>query len=260
MILNTLSFELRIMVRKRRMNLEQHKKGVRRKLYFTVPAQEAKGGQPLAPILGQLQVSPHEFCTQFNTKTKDYQKGMLMFVELIVNWDKTFIINLNSFPISVLMQNFLYFPISYLKLKEDLDMEQLEKSKRKQEALLFSANRVIGISDIFQLALMYQQITGVANIQTCFRTVYSCLLSYKINVSPYTESEYLNYIHGLLEQATDTFFLIESNCKGYGLFNFHLESSYALLISSSEDDTIKFDEIDNMSGGYDSTNKFLSEN
>lgn len=43
---------------------------------FFVPAQQAKPGQPLAPILGQLQIKVQDFITEFNKQTTDYVEGL----------------------------------------------------------------------------------------------------------------------------------------------------------------------------------------
>lgn len=43
---------------------------------FFVPSQQAKPGQPLAPILGQLQIKVQDFITEFNKQTTDYIEGI----------------------------------------------------------------------------------------------------------------------------------------------------------------------------------------
>jgi len=98
MLLNTLTFELRIMLRKRRRKLEEHKKGVKKRLTFVLPAQQAVGGQPLAPILGQVQINTMDFVSDFNAKSLSVKSGFPLFVELLVKWDKTYTFSFITFP------------------------------------------------------------------------------------------------------------------------------------------------------------------
>ena len=210
MILNTESFELRILKKKRRIGVEQFKKGIKRKLYFAVPAQEAKSGQPLAPILGQVQINTFDFVSQFNTKSKDFPKGTLLYVELIVMWDKTFFLNFKPFPLQCLIHDFLFSTPNILN------------SKEKQSLLIF-------IGDVYKIVLIYQKITGVHNLNLCLDTVLGCLNSFNIKVSLFSEQEQLDMLQYFLENNWMYFFLIEKNIRGFGIYNKHFLDMYELL-------------------------------
>lgn len=52
------------------------------KIRLFVPAQEAKMGPPLAPILGQHQINLMEFCKEFNKQSTEYASGVLLPVRV----------------------------------------------------------------------------------------------------------------------------------------------------------------------------------
>lgn len=52
------------------------------KIRLFVPAQEAKMGPPLAPILGQHQINLMEFCKEFNKQSANYVTGVLLPVRI----------------------------------------------------------------------------------------------------------------------------------------------------------------------------------
>lgn len=210
MIINALTFELRIFLRKKRSRVEQLKKGIKRKLFFCVPAQEAKSGQPLAPILGQVQINTFDFCTIFNTLSKDYPKGLRLFVELVVKWDKTFEVKLTSFPLSYFIYEYVFLPL-------------------KQDPILSKERFLVSIVDFYKLVLIYQQISFSDNLLSCVRSVYTGLRSYKIAVLLCTEEQFSNSLAYLLSKKTKKFLLLEKNSKGYGLQNSHIFHSVSLL-------------------------------
>lgn len=210
MILNSESFELRILKKKRRLGIEEFKKGIKRKLFFIVPAQEAKSGQPLAPILGQVQINTFEFATAFNNKSKEFQKGTLIFVELIVMWDKTYTLNLKPFPFQFFVHEYIFSPIQNLNYKN-------------------STMRLIYIVDVYKLCLLYQKLTAVPSVRQCFKTVLGCLNSFNIHITSFSEQDYLNNIQFFMSNYWDIYMLIEKNIKGFGIYNHHLHSMLELL-------------------------------
>jgi hypothetical protein len=110
MILKQFSFELRILMKKRRRKIEEFKSssGVRKRLTFVVPAQEAKGGQPLAPILGQVQLNTMEFVNSFNAQSVIFNKGFPVFVELLVKWDTSYSFSFLPFPFFFFIDKFIF--------------------------------------------------------------------------------------------------------------------------------------------------------
>lgn len=45
-------------------------------LILDIPAQQAKGGVPLSPMLGQYQVNVAAFCKEFNSSSVNYLEGL----------------------------------------------------------------------------------------------------------------------------------------------------------------------------------------
>jgi hypothetical protein len=207
MVINALTFELRIFLRKKRNRIEQLKKGVKRVLRFCVPAQEARSGQPLAPILGQVQINTFDFCTNFNNKTKDYPKGLLMFVELIVNWDKTYDIKLNSFPLMFLISEYVYTPLD------------------TNNAYFY----YISFVDFFKLTVAYQLVTGILDLEPCVCSLFHCLNTYKIKIVKQTEIELIQILKYMFKLQCDKFLILEQNVKGFGTYNKHITESKTLL-------------------------------
>ena len=50
---------------------------------FTAPAQQAKPGPPLSPILGQHGIKPAEFIIRFNTASLGYTPGVPLRVQIL---------------------------------------------------------------------------------------------------------------------------------------------------------------------------------
>ena len=57
---------------------------------ITLPAQQAKTGAPLSPLLGQYGLSCQEFCNAFNSKTKEISQGIPVRILFRVLPDKKF--------------------------------------------------------------------------------------------------------------------------------------------------------------------------
>jgi large subunit ribosomal protein L11 len=68
-----------------------------------IPAGQATPGPPVGVALGPRNVSPGEFCRQFNDQTRDKQ-GMIVGVVISVYGDRTFSFVVKSSPASVLLK------------------------------------------------------------------------------------------------------------------------------------------------------------
>ena len=141
--LQALTFELRIMARKKRMLLYQHKSGFKRIITFKMNAQEAKPGQPLAPLLGQVQINVGEFINYFNNKTKDYPKGLSLYVKLFVKWDKTYHIEIKKLSLIRLLNLFIYTDV-ILDYTQDQD-DDLNTFFHKKRISLLNFMKVVNI-------------------------------------------------------------------------------------------------------------------
>jgi len=68
-----------------------------------IPAGKANPAPPIGPALGQHGVNIQEFCTQFNSKTKD-KGGDIIPVELTVYEDRSFDFILKTPPAAALLK------------------------------------------------------------------------------------------------------------------------------------------------------------
>ena len=68
-----------------------------------IPAGQATPGPPVGVALGPRNVSPGEFCKQFNDQTRD-QQGTIVGVEITIYVDRTFAFVVKSPPASVLLK------------------------------------------------------------------------------------------------------------------------------------------------------------
>jgi len=73
------------------------------KVKLQIPAGQATPGPPVGVALGPRNVSPGEFCKQFNEKTRD-QQGMIVGVEITIYADRSFSFVVKSPPASVLLK------------------------------------------------------------------------------------------------------------------------------------------------------------
>ena len=68
-----------------------------------IPAGQATPGPPVGVALGPRNVSPGEFCKQFNAQTRE-QQGTIVGVEITIYGDRTFTFVVKSPPASVLLK------------------------------------------------------------------------------------------------------------------------------------------------------------
>jgi len=68
-----------------------------------IPAGQATPGPPVGVALGPRNVSPGEFCKQFNDQTRDMQ-GTIVGVEISIYGDRSFSFIVKSPPASVLLK------------------------------------------------------------------------------------------------------------------------------------------------------------
>ena len=68
-----------------------------------IPAGQATPGPPVGVALGPRNISPNEFCKQFNEQTRD-QQGTIVGVEIAIYADRTFSFVVKSPPASVLLK------------------------------------------------------------------------------------------------------------------------------------------------------------
>jgi large subunit ribosomal protein L11 len=77
-----------------------------KKVRTVIPAQAASVSPPLGPVLGQLGINIIEFCKQFNDKSKNYKKNVLLNVIIFVYKDKSFFFFIKPPSVSFLFYEF----------------------------------------------------------------------------------------------------------------------------------------------------------
>ena len=108
-----------------------------------VPAGGANPSPPVGPALGQHGLNIIDFCNAFNEKTKEFEKGLKVPVEITVFEDRTFTFITKSPPASILLKKAASIPkgsgepnrtkvarISLEKVKEiaEMKMEDLNSN------------------------------------------------------------------------------------------------------------------------------------
>lgn len=76
------------------------------KVKLQLPGGKAAPGQQVGQALGQHQINLKKFCDEFNEKSKD-KIGYIVPVEITINKDKTFSLNVKIPPISDLIRKAL---------------------------------------------------------------------------------------------------------------------------------------------------------
>ncbi|MDR0723707.1 MAG: 50S ribosomal protein L11 [Endomicrobium sp.] len=79
-------------------------KPVKALVKLQIPAGAANPAPPVGPALGQHGVNIMEFCKEFNNRTKDKEKGMIIPVQLTVYEDRSFTFELKVSPMSALIK------------------------------------------------------------------------------------------------------------------------------------------------------------
>ena len=69
-----------------------------------VPAGSANPAPPVGPALGQHGLNIQDFCKQFNDKTKDVEKGLVLPVVINVYKDRSFDFIVKSTPAAILLK------------------------------------------------------------------------------------------------------------------------------------------------------------
>lgn len=97
-------------------------KRVVKKLNLVIPAQNAKLGPPVGPVLGQVKIKVKDFCTLFNDATNKFKSGLPLPVTVCVFKNETF-----SFFIKTPTTSFLLKNIVLLNNKKSLTLLDIYK-------------------------------------------------------------------------------------------------------------------------------------
>lgn len=82
-------------------------KRVTKKLNLIIPAQNAKLGPPVGPILGQVKIKVKDFCVLFNDATIKLKQGLPLPVTVCVFKNETFNFFIKTPTVSFLLKNFI---------------------------------------------------------------------------------------------------------------------------------------------------------
>lgn len=74
-----------------------------------IPAQDAKLGPPVGPVLGQVKVKIKNFCLQFNEATSSFEFGIPLRITIFVYNNETYNFIIKMPSISFLLKNYLVY-------------------------------------------------------------------------------------------------------------------------------------------------------
>lgn len=77
-----------------------------RNVYMLIPAQNAILNSPISPTLGQFGIKVKLFCDNFNQKTINKKKNLLLKTKIIIYKDLSFDIKIKETPISFFIELF----------------------------------------------------------------------------------------------------------------------------------------------------------
>lgn len=106
-----------------------------RKVNILIPAQTAKLGPPVGPVLGQVKIKVKDFCTMFNDATAKFKYGLPLPVIVFVFKNETFNFYIKTPTTSFLLKNALVrnsaehltlLDIYKIALIKHLDLKHLE--------------------------------------------------------------------------------------------------------------------------------------
>ena len=106
-----------------------------RKVNILIPAQTAKMGPPVGPVLGQVKIKVKDFCTMFNEATTKFKYGLPLPVSVFVFKNETFNFYIKTPTTSFLLKNVLarnssehltLLDIYKITLIKQLDLKHLE--------------------------------------------------------------------------------------------------------------------------------------
>lgn len=126
-----------------------------KKIDLVIPAQTAKLGPPVGPVLGQVKMKVKDFCTSFNEYTMSYKLGFPLKVVVFVYKNETF--------------DFIVYPPSVAFLIKN----NLNTSKKKTLSYL----------DIYKIMLIKRVEFKNVDDKIIFRNILSIAKSMKVQIT-----------------------------------------------------------------------------
>jgi large subunit ribosomal protein L11 len=96
-----------------------------RQVRFLVPAQSATISPPIGPILGQFGINIMDFCKQFNERSKYIEQDTLVFVDLSLFKNKSFVFSIRTPPFSFLVNEESFEDVAELEIPLFIDLSSL---------------------------------------------------------------------------------------------------------------------------------------
>ena len=125
-----------------------------KKVSLVVPAQSAKLGPPVGPILGQVKIKVKDFCTQFNESTAKYINGLPFPVIVFVYKNETFDFLIKTPTTTFLLKNMLKI----------------------------NGNNYLTLLDIYKISLIKQRDLTHLNVKSIFKTIFLTAKTLKIKI------------------------------------------------------------------------------
>ena len=150
------------------------KKKIYRFVNFYIKSGEASTLPPIGTMLGQFPMDVKSFCNTFNNDTKDFDKGVLLKVILILYKDSTFEYKIKSSPLFFLLE---------------LSSKVLQINNN------FRNHRGILLYDIYLITLIKNKEYNLINIKYLFKNILKTVKKnkYKI-IEKLDETYYYLYI------------------------------------------------------------------
>lgn len=150
------------------------KKKILRFVKFYAKAGEVNTTPPIGPMLGQFPMDVKSFCNTFNNDTKDFDKGVLLKVILVLYKDSTFDYEIKSSPLFFLLE---------------LSSKVLQINNN------FRNHRGILLYDVYLITLIKNKEYNLINIKYLFKNILKTIKKnkYKI-IEKLDETYYYLYI------------------------------------------------------------------
>lgn len=145
------------------------KKKILRFVNFYAKAGEVNTTPPIGPMLGQFPMDVKNFCNMFNNDTKDFDKGVLLKVSLILYKDGTFEYQIKDSPLFFLLEL---------------------SSKLLQINNNFRNHRGISLYDIFLITLIKNKEYNLVNIKYLFKNILKMAKKSKYKIIEYEDNTY----------------------------------------------------------------------
>jgi len=145
------------------------KKKILRFVNFYAKAGEVNTTPPIGPMLGQFPMDVKNFCNMFNNETKDFDKGVLLKVSLILYKDGTFEYQIKDSPLFFLLE---------------LSGKILQINNN------FRNHRGISLYDIFLITLIKNKEYNLVNIKYLFKNILKMAKKSKYKIIEYEDNTY----------------------------------------------------------------------